>query len=374
LYAHCCQVPADQIDFLDISELNSIGLYPILQPHPAVPIIPESSYQAPFGYRNGHLQTIYPTLFRKVPPQTHERERITTPDDDFLDLDWARGQRSDRVAILSHGLEGSSKATYIQGMTRALVNAGWHVLAWNFRSCSGEPNRQLRSYHSGSIEDLQSVLHHVGHGQRYQSIALIGFSLGGNLMLKLLGELGQDIDRRICAAVAFSVPCDLAASAKRLEHVTNRLYMHRFLRTLSAKIREKVQRFPGRIHADGLAQMRSFREFDQSYTAPIHGFSSAEDYWAQCSCSSVLTNITIPTLLINAKNDPFLTPSCFPLEAARRNPQLHLETPQHGGHLGFVQFKDNGVYWSEQRALQFLQVMRDGKSSTETTRKVSAHA
>jgi predicted alpha/beta-fold hydrolase len=320
-----------------------------------VPLIQQSSYQVPFGYTSGHLQTIYPTLFRKVARQTKERERITTPDDDFIDLDWAREQRSARLAILSHGLEGSSNAVYIQGMTRALVHAGWNVLAWNFRSCSGEPNRRLRSYHSGATDDLQSVLHHVVRQTSYKHIALIGFSLGGNLTLKLVGDLAYEIDPRICAAVAFSVPCDLAASAQRLEHPTNRLYMHRFLKTLRAKVREKVQRFPGQIHADGLAQMRTFREFDHAYTAPIHGFSSAEDYWKQCSCNTRLAHIAIPTLLINAQNDPFLTPSCFPLETARNSQHLSLEIPRYGGHMGFVQFKQNTTFWSEQRAVEFLQ-------------------
>ena len=322
-----------------------------------MPLIEQSNYQVPFGYASGHLQTIYPSLFRKVPLQTKQRERITTPDGDFIDLDWAREQNSDRLAILSHGLEGSSNAIYMQGMARALVHAGWNVLAWNFRSCSGEPNRRLRSYHSGATDDLQSVLQHVEQGKPYSRIALIGFSLGGNLTLKLVGDLGRNIDPRICAAVAFSVPCDLAGSAKRLEHHTNRLYMHRFLKTLSAKVREKVQRFPGQIHTDGLAKIRSFRQFDHAYTAPIHGFSSAEDYWRQCSCSTQLDNITIPTLLINAQDDPFLTPSCFPLETARNSQQLYLEIPKHGGHIGFVQFRQGPLYWSEQRAVEFLQTV-----------------
>ena len=328
------------------------ALHSILLPTRIVPLIHQSSYRVPFGCRSAHLQTIYPTLFRRVPRQTHERERITTPDDDFIDLDWARAHPSDRLAILSHGLEGSSHAVYIQGMARALIQAGWHVVAWNFRSCSGEPNRRLRSYHSGASDDLQLVLQHVATD--YQHIALIGFSLGGNLTLKWLGEMPQPPDPRLCAAVAFSVPCDLASSAERLEHPSNRVYMQRFLKTLSAKVREKVERFPGQIDAEGLARMRTFREFDQAYTAPIHGFASAEDYWRQCSCKSRLAQIKVPTLLINARDDPFLTPSCFPLEIARNSAELWLEIPPHGGHIGFVQFKPGRRYWSEQRALQFL--------------------
>ena len=245
-----------------------------------MPLVKQSSYKAPFGYISGHLQTIYPALIRKVPLQTKERERIATADGDFIDLDWAREQSFDRLAILTHGLEGSSNRAYMQGMARALIRAGWNVLAWNFRGCSGEPNRRLRSYHSGSIDDLETVIKHVDQTKHYHRIALIGFSLGGNVTLKLVGDLGHYIDPRICAAVAFSVPCDLASSAKWLEHHTNRLYMHRFLKTLSAKVREKIQRFPNQVHDDGLDQMRTFREFDEAYTAPIHGFINAEDYWA----------------------------------------------------------------------------------------------
>ena len=320
-----------------------------------MPLIEQSSYKAPLGYVSGHLQTIYPALFRKVPLITTERERITTPDDDFLDLDWARERSSPRLAILTHGLEGSTSATYVQGMARALVRAGWNVLAWNFRGCSGEPNRRLRSYHSGAIDDLETVLHHAMERTDVKQIALIGFSLGGNLTLKLIGDLGHYIDPRIQAAVTFSVPCDLAGSAKRLEHAVNRLYMRRFLKTLRAKVREKIERFPGEIEDEGLDWMRTFREFDGAYTAPIHGFINAEDYWQQCSCSTRLQNIAIPTLLINAQDDPFLTPSCYPINKAKDSAMLHFEIPKHGGHMGFVQFKNGNTYWSEQRAVEFIE-------------------
>jgi predicted alpha/beta-fold hydrolase len=249
----------------------------------------------------------------------------------------------------------------MQGMARALIRAGWNVLAWNFRGCSGEPNRRLRSYHSGSIDDLETVIKHVDQTKHYHRIALIGFSLGGNVTLKLVGDLGHYIDPRICAAVAFSVPCDLASSAKWLEHHTNRLYMHRFLKTLSAKVREKIQRFPNQVHDDGLDQMRTFREFDEAYTAPIHGFINAEDYWRQCSCATRLQNITIPTLLINAKDDPFLTPACYPVETAKKSPDFYLEIPKHGGHMGFVLFKEDSIYWSEKRTVEFLQAVTSQK-------------
>lgn len=239
-------------------------------------------------------------------------------------------------------------------MAAALQKAGWDVLAWNFRGCGGEPNRKLKSYHSGATGELQIVLDHVFENMVCEEVALIGFSLGGNLTLKYLGDLGAEVDSRICGAVAVSVPCDLASSARRLEHWQNRVYMARFMRSLRAKVREKAIRFSGQISIDGLDQMRTFAEFDDVYTGPIHGFKDADDYWTQCSCRHVLENIAVPTLLINALDDPFLTPECFPHEAAEANAHFTLETPKHGGHLGHVEFNDEGEYWSERRAVAFL--------------------
>jgi predicted alpha/beta-fold hydrolase len=320
-----------------------------------MPLIEQSSYQAPFGLFNGHLQTLYPALFRKVPLITTEHERITTPDSDFLDLIWTKAPHSTRLAILTHGLEGSAHAAYLQGMARALATAGWSVLTWNLRNCSGVPNHRLRSYHSGAIDDLQTVIEHTARTASFEKVALVGFSLGGNLMLKLLGDTAMQLDPRIQAAVALSVPCDLASSSERLEHISNRLYMRRFLKSLRGKVREKMQRFPGKITDDGLDQMRTFREFDGAYTAPIHGFKSADDYWQQCSCTTKLQDIAIPTLLINAQDDPFLTPSCYPIDKAKNSASFHLEMPKQGGHIGFVQFNQNGSYWSEQRTVEFLE-------------------
>lgn len=322
-----------------------------------MPIVQHSSYKAPPGLGNGHLQTIYPAFFRKVPFITWERERIATPDDDFLDLDWADKSSSRRLAILAHGLESSARSAYMQGMAHALVRAGWNVLAWNFRSCSGEPNRQLRSYHSGATDDLFTVLRHIQNTSEIEQIVLVGFSLGGNLILKFLGDSSYEVRSMVKGAVAISVPCDLAGSAKKMDRVTNRFYMRRFLKSLRSKVREKQQRFPNEINDHGLDQMRTFREFDGAYTAPIHGFANADDYWQRCSCRTRLHLITTPTLLINALDDPFLTPSCYPSEQAKHNPNFYLEMPKSGGHIGFVQFGKDKTYWSESRAVEFLNTM-----------------
>ena len=319
-----------------------------------MPIIEPSTYRPPPGLWGGHLQTIYPALFRRVRQITTLKERMETPDGDFLDLDWKTSAGCSRLAILSHGLEGDARNTYVQGMAAALNSKGWDVLAWNFRGCSQEPNRLLRSYHSGETGDLHTVITHALASGRYDQVGLIGFSLGGNMTLKYLGDLGSTVDRRIFAAVAFSVPCDLASSSRKLEKFMNRIYMRRFLVGLRKKIREKMRRFPGELSDDGLDQMRTFQQFDGAYTAPIHGFLSAEDYWERASCRPVLSGISIPALMVNARNDPFLAPACFPFEEAAHSPWFSFEAPASGGHVGFVSFNKQNQYWSETRALEFL--------------------
>ncbi|HEX9782445.1 MAG TPA: alpha/beta fold hydrolase [Opitutaceae bacterium] len=318
-----------------------------------MPVVP-SSYRAPPGFSNGHVQTVFAALIRQVNVVTGARKRIEIADGDFLDLDMAlNGNR--RVAILSHGLEGSSRQTYVQGMARALFRNGWDVAAWNFRGCSGEFNWLLRFYHSGASQDLHVVVDAVLSQRQYERIALVGFSLGGNVTLKYLGERGGELPAAISDAVVFSVPCDLGASAARLASWFNRIYMRRFLRTLAAKIRAKRPAFPAQIDVGGLEDIRTFEEFDGRYTAPLHGFADAHDYWRKCSSRAFLPGIRVRTLLVNAHNDPFLAPSCFPLEEARDSEWLHLEIPLSGGHVGFVSFVSSGDYWSEIRTTEFLE-------------------
>ncbi len=316
-----------------------------------MPVVP-SSYRPPPGFANGHVQTLFPALFRRVPTLTRRRERITTPDGDFLDLDWSEPAASERLVILSHGLEGESRNACIQGMAAAFHRAGWDALAWNLRGCSDEPNRLLRSYHSGATEDLACVIRHVP--ARYRQIALVGFSLGGNLTLKYLGEAPDFVDPRICGAVAFSVPCDLASSALALESPMNRIYMRHFLRTLEKKIHRKAASFPGRVDPSAVRTMSTFREFDGTFTAPMNGFASADDYWQRASSRQFLPRISVPTLLVNALNDPFLPLECFPSIEAEASRGFHLETPESGGHVGFISFNRRNEYWSESRAVGFI--------------------
>ena len=317
-----------------------------------MPLI-ESTYRPPPGFANGHVQSIVPALWRRVPEVMTERIRIETPDDDVLDLDCVK-KGADRVVIISHGLEGSARQAYVQGMALALVRHGWDVIAWNCRGCNGEMNRQLRFYHSGASEDLSVVVDYALECAAWREVALVGFSLGGNITLKYLGEQGEAVDARIQSSVTFSVPCDLAGSSVRLAHWSNRLYMERFMRSLRRKVREKAAMFPGRLDLAGLGRVRTFREFDDRYTAPLHGFSDARDYWTRSGSIRFMDSIRVRTLLVNARDDPFLSAGCFPTNLARDHDYLHFEAPRHGGHVGFVTFDNKGEYWSETRAVEFL--------------------
>ncbi len=317
-----------------------------------MPLLTDSSYDPPSSpFKNGHLQTVFPTLFRRVPEVDYQRQRLDTPDDDFLDLDWVRND-ADRLAILSHGLEGSTASNYMRGMTRALSRRAWDVLAWNYRGCSGEPNRRFRGYHGGDTGDLDLVVQHA-LGQGYRHVALIGFSLGGNITLKYAGERGDGIDPRIRAALAFSVPCDLGACSSNLSEWFNRLYLRHFLLRLRRKYWRKQTIF-SKTFIDAFDDINTLSAYDNRYTAPMHGFKDADEYYAHNSSKAYLHDIRLPTLLVNAADDPFLPEACYPIEEAHAHRYLHLEIPRYGGHVGFVEFNEAGEYWSEQRAAAFL--------------------
>ncbi len=316
-----------------------------------MPVI-KSTYTAPILLQNSHLLTSYPTLFRKVKlPTEYKRKRIELPDDDFIDIDTVHNGH-DRVAILCHGLEGCSQTHYMRGMAKHLVENNWDVVCMNFRGCSGDPNRLRRSYHSGDTDDLRYVISYLEKIKNYTQISLLGFSLGGNLILKYLGE--NEIYPNITKAVAISVPCDLKGSAYKLTELQNKIYMRRFIKFLIQKIRLKNRILKTNFNEQSYSQMKTFAEFDDAYTAPEHGFKNAEDYWRQCSCRQFIPNIKIPTLLINSVDDPFLSESCYPISEAEDNKYFYLEMPKQGGHMGFVTFNSNKTYWHELRASEFL--------------------
>jgi predicted alpha/beta-fold hydrolase len=314
-----------------------------------MPIV-ASRFHPPAFLCNGHIQTILPVLLPRRLRIAFERERLELEDGDFLDLDWVR-RDGDKLAILSHGLEGCSDDRYNRGMAAALHAAGWDVLAWNFRGCGKEMNRLLRLYHSGETGDLSAVIRFAA--MKYSRIALIGFSLGGNLTLKYLGEASPH--RAVIGAAAISVPIDLAASARTLDQRwSNRIYLRRLIKSLIAKVETKALTFPDQLDASLSSTVRTFHEFDNRYTAPIHGFRDAEDYWRKSSARQYLDRITVPTLLLNARNDPFLTPECFPFVEAEQNSCLFFEAPKSGGHVGFVDLTRGSEPWSERRVVEFL--------------------
>lgn len=317
-----------------------------------MPVVEAVAYRPPPWLFNGHLQTIVPNELRRVGGVCYRRERLETPDGDFLELDW-QDNGGDRLAIVTHGLEGHSRRAYVLGMVRALQRRGWDALAWNMRGCGGALNRLPRFYHSGATEDLEAVVQHALAQGRWRKVGLLGYSLGGNLTLKYLGERGAGVDPRICGSVVFSVPCDLKAGAENMARWSNRAYMGRFLGSLKAKVRAKARAMPQALDAGGLWRVRDFRAFDDRYTAPLHGFANAEDYWRRNSARAFIGAIETPSLILMARNDPFLAPACYPLAECRDHAVVRLELPRHGGHVGFP--GRGAVYWSEARAVDFLE-------------------
>ena len=309
------------------------------------------NYTRPFFFFSAHIETIYPSLIRKVELQPYQRERIITPDNDFLDLDWLK-QGSSELMIISHGLEGNTQRAYIKGMALAGYQQGIDVLAWNYRGCSEEMNKVIRFYHSGATDDLATVIDHAHSLGQYKQIHLVGFSLGGNLTLKYLGEK-RPRPESVKKSVTFSVPMDLHTSCEKISRPSNWIYSQRFLRSLRKKVIDKSKNMR-EVDSRGLHKIKTLREFDDHFTGPIHGFKNALDYYQQCSAIRFVREISIPSLIISAANDPFLSDECYPHQLLKGHPHVSFESPAHGGHVGFTQFSKNGLYWSEQRAIDFI--------------------
>lgn len=306
-----------------------------------------------FPFSSGHVQTLFPPIFRPRPEVVYERQRLDTSDGDFVDLDWSRGG-NDRLVVILHGLEGNSRRKYVLGMARAARRHGFDVLAVNFRGCGGEPNRKVAMYHSGWTQDLHEILVMVQAMGRYGQAGLVGFSLGGNVVLKYLGEDPARVPSCVSSAVAISVPCDLEDAARALARPQCRIYTRYLLDQLRKKIIEKGRRFPGQVDLRGVDGLVTFRQFDDRFTAPMHGFVDARDYWRRSSCRQFLTRVNLPACIINAANDPFLGPKCYPRTEAGANGLLRLIVPSTGGHVGFVGVPPGGLYWSEWMAMRFL--------------------
>ena len=316
-----------------------------------MPVI-DSTYKPPFWAKTSFVSTVFSGLARTVKGIKQTRERITLPDGDFLDLDWSYAQTpSNEVIILLHGLEGHAQRPYVTGTAKLLNDNGVDACAVNFRGCSGESNRLYRSYHSGATEDLEAVVNHILSKSKYESIYIKGISLGANMTLKYLGER-DTVPKEIKAAIAVSTPCDLKGSCDELHSLKNKHYAIRFLDHLKKKLEPKLQQFPDQLNLNDFNSIKSLVDFDHVYTSRAHGFIDAYDYYDKASSLQILSNIKVPSLIINALNDSFLSASCYPVKEAKNNPNLFLEMPKYGGHVGFIDKKN--IYYNERRALEFI--------------------
>ena len=285
----------------------------------------------------GHLQTIWAGSLRPLPRVPVLRARWELPDGDFLDVDELTAAPDAPRVIVLHGLESSSRSSQVLGILREARRRGWGGIAMNFRGCSGELNRLRRSYHGGDTADLARVIAKVRAQYPSSPIVCVGFSLGGNVLLKYLGEQGEGLPEPIRAAVAVSAPLDLSRTAYALQHGFSRVYGRRLADSLKHKTFQKLKKYPDLVDAKALRAVHSVAQFDELVTAPVHGFKNAADYWAKSSSINFLRKIRRPTLLINARNDPFLPAEALPLQAVEENRFLSAEFPASGGHLGFLE-------------------------------------
>ncbi len=318
-----------------------------------MPII-ESTYKPPFLFRNGFVSTVYSGLVRKVNGLKQERERITLSDGDFIDLDWSYAEtKTNKVIVTLHGLEGNAQRPYMTGVAKLFNHNDVDAVCVNFRGCSGEPNLKYRSYHSGATEDLDEIIEHLINTKHYSDIYVHGISLGANMVLKYLGER-NNVPAQIKGVVAVSVPCDLHGSCKELHTFKNILYHNNFKKYLVNRLKIKQTQHAGRLSINEMNSIKTLRDFDEVYTSKAHGFKDALDYYTQCSSLQFLPRIKTPTLIINALNDSFLSPECYPVKEAKANDFLHLEMPKYGGHVGFIQ--KGKFYYNEKRALEFFNI------------------
>jgi predicted alpha/beta-fold hydrolase len=307
-------------------------------------------FSSPWWLPGGHLQTIYASL-RPPPRVPLERSRWQTADGDFVDVDFAGDAKAPRRLALFHGLEGCSDSHYARAVTAHAVSRGWRVAIPHWRGCSGEPNLRPRAYHSGDSEEVDWLI------EKLQPDCAVGMSLGGNALLKWLGERGEAAKARVRRAAAVSAPIDLPAAGAALDRGLNRLiYTRYFLATLKPKSLAKLERFPGLYDAARVRAARRFRDFDSAVTAPLHGFRDADHYWSEAASGPWLEHIRVPTLVLNARNDPFLPEHALVAAAQKAAPCVVLEFPRTGGHAGFVSGPFPGHRrWLAERLLEFLE-------------------
>lgn len=315
-----------------------------------MPVVNPSSYKPFLLYLgNKHIETLVPSLLARISNIPYDRERLELADGDFLDLDWMR-KGNQRLVILSAGMEGNSERHYIKRAAKYFFERGWDVLAWNYRGCSGELNRLPKFYSYAETNDFRSVINHAATGG-YSKIALLGFSMGGCLVTKYLGEQATP-HPCVKASASFSVSCNLLDSMKETEKKKNSIYSRYFINKLKEKLQSKVL-----LHATikniPLDKIILFDDYLRYYNIPFHGFIDSADFYAQSSCEQFIPSIKVPSLMVNALNDPILGKACYPYEAAQANSNFYLETPKTGGHLGFSLLHTKNS-WMEIRAYEFI--------------------
>ncbi|HTP98807.1 MAG TPA: alpha/beta fold hydrolase [Casimicrobiaceae bacterium] len=319
---------------------------------------PFAPFRGPRWLPGGHAQTIYP-YFLKRPRVAYRRERVTTHDGDFWDFDWLADQNEATpeapLVVLFHGLEGGAQSHYALLLMRDVAARGWRGVVPHFRGCGGEPNLLPRAYHSGDYEEVGAMLAQLR--PRFPAATpffAVGVSLGGSALLNWLGRAGHEARSFLCAAATVSVPLDLMAAGIAIDQGLNRIYTHHFLATLKPKALGMARRFPGRLDASRIAHVRTMWDFDEVVTAPLHGFAGANDYWTRASCKPWLSKIEVPTLVLNARNDPFVPGRSLPT-GADVAPAVTLEQPAHGGHCGFMTGPAPGrIDWLPRRLLRFF--------------------
>ena len=320
-----------------------------------MPII-DSLYKPKWWFRNTHFSTIWASQFRYCPELDLKRKRVELEDGDFIDLDCYQEKKSDQLVLLLHGLEGNSESRYMRNMASKFIQENYDAILMNHRSCSGEDNRLFSCYHSGKSDDLNRIIQYINKKYNYKTIIIIGFSLGGNVSLKYLGESWVK-PKNLKACISISPPIDLGACGKALNSSKNWLYSKDFLRTMKKKLQLKLEKFPEKDTGQ-LDRVKSLHDFDNEYTGPAHNFGDAQGYYDQCSSKPFIQNIKIPTLILLAKNDSFMQQSCYPYDIVDKMKSVYLETPLYGGHVGFVQ--KGKYYYQEDRAYAFVNsVLKD---------------
>jgi predicted alpha/beta-fold hydrolase len=305
-------------------------------------------------FRCRHFNTLYRFVINNK-NFSYQRERMDTTDGDFIDLDIA-SIKSDKVIIAIHGLEGSSQSGYIKSLTQIANKEKFDVIAMNLRGCSGEPNLLLSSYHSGKTIDLMEVINWVILNNNYKEIHLVGFSLGANLTVKLMGEMNKQLPPMLISAVGVSVPCDLKGSSLALDKGFNKLYQYGILKSLLKKAALKINQFSkSNLEIDKILKSKNFHEFDEQLTAKLNGFKNADDYYKKSSCKQYISSIDKATLIINALDDSFLSASCYPYKEVKNNDKVNLLTPKYGGHVGFyASFNIKKNFWLEHQIMAFI--------------------